>query len=443
MRGMVATGRCTFKEYTHKFFVAVLLPCSNILQGKQENLMDPRQVKGCEIANTLPVRRNKLGWKVPSQSGSGSYFVMVNGERFCSCPDFESRQQTCKHIYAVEFVLRRESQPDGTVTETRSVRVTYRQNWPAYNAAQVEEKSRFVELLADLCSLIQEPARNGKGRPRLPVKEIVTAAALKVYSLRSGRRASGDISDAHARGLLGHVPHYNSVFGRLDDASLTPVLKRLIETSAVPLRSVECDFAVDSSGFTTSCFGRWFEEKYGTNRRERLWLKAHIMVGVKTNVVTSVEVTNGSTNDGPMLPALVESTAQRFKLAEVSADKAYLSHKNLATITAVGAQPFVPMRVNSLDHGSEPWRKLFHLFQAHRPEFLAHYHKRSNVETTFSMVKAKFGDRIRSKKWHAQVNEVLLKILCHNICVLIQAIHELGMSLGFTNGSTSAVRVAG
>lgn len=60
-----------------------------------------------------------------------------------------------------------------------------------------------------------------------------------------------------------------------------------------------------------------------------------------------------------------------------------------------------------------------------REDFLAHYHRRSNVETAFSMIKGKFGDSVRSKSDIGQVNEVLCKVLCHNLCVIIQAIHEL------------------
>ena len=59
--------------------------------------------------------------------------------------------------------------------------------------------------------------------------------------------------------------------------------------------------------------------------------------------------------------------------------------------------------------------------------FLQHYHKRSNAESTFSMIKAKFGASVRAKTPIAQVNEVLCKVLCHNICVLIQSTHELGI----------------
>src|SRR5688572_5002725 len=72
--------------------------------------------------------------------------------------------------------------------------------------------------------------------------------------------------------------------------------------------------------------------------------------------------------------------------------------------------------------------KAFHYFNACREEFLEHYHKRSNVESTFSMMKAKFGDAVRSKTDIAMKNEVLCKILCHNICCLISAIPELGIT---------------
>jgi hypothetical protein len=44
------------------------------------------------------------------------------------------------------------------------------------------------------------------------------------------------------------------------------------------------------------------------------------------------------------------------------------------------------------------------------------------------MIKTKFGSHIRSKKDTAQINEVLLKILCHNICVVIQEMNELGIN---------------
>jgi hypothetical protein len=53
------------------------------------------------------------------------------------------------------------------------------------------------------------------------------------------------------------------------------------------------------------------------------------------------------------------------------------------------------------------------------------------VESTFAMIKAKFRDHVRSKTDVAMQNEVLCKILCHNICCLIQSMYELGIEPTF------------
>ena len=57
---------------------------------------------------------------------------------------------------------------------------------------------------------------------------------------------------------------------------------------------------------------------------------------------------------------------------------------------------------------------------------------RPDVETTVWMIKAKFGASVKSKSDTAQVNEVLCKILAHNVCVLIQSFYELGIETEFT-----------
>src|SRR5262245_37367868 len=77
------------------------------------------------------------------------------------------------------------------------------------------------------------------------------------------------------------------------------------------------------------------------------------------------------------------------------------------------------------------FERMFHYFNYRRDEFLQHYHKRSNVESTFSMVKAKFGHAVRSKSDTAMVNEVLCKFLVHNLCVLNQEQCELRIETEF------------
>ena len=339
----------------------------------------------------------------------------------------------------VEFCIRRESNPDGTTTATKTMRVTYGQNWPAYNAAQTHEKARAEELLRGLCDgIVQSP--RAKGRPKLPLADVVFSAVMKVFGTTSGRRAASDLRKCEAKGYVTNAPHYNSIFHYLENEALTPILKSLIEESASPLKAVETDFAVDSSGFSTSSFDRWYDEKYGRMRSEHLWIKAHLMIGVKTNVVTSVEVTDGYANDMPRLPALVATTASRFQIAEVSADQGYLSNNNFNAVVNVGGTPYIPFKINSKGEGPELWRKLYHFYQFNRREFLAKYHKRSNVESTFSMIKAKFGGAVRSKTPVAQMNEVLCKVVCHNLCVLVQSIYELAIAPTFWQGESAGLR---
>ena len=64
-------------------------------------------------------------------------------------------------------------------------------------------------------------------------------------------------------------------------------------------------------------------------------------------------------------------------------------------------------------------------------DYLNHYHARSNAESTVNMLKSKFGDNVRSKLWTAQINEVLCKVICHNLCCVIQETNELNINDNF------------
>src|SRR5438309_1477238 len=115
--------------------------------------MNAREERGLIIAALCKLNRTDDGWLVPSQSGDRIYQVNVQAQT-CTCPDHQEAGHKCKHLYAVEFTMRREVGTDGTVTETKTLtfteKVKYRQNWPAYNEAQSVEKDRLQELLHDL-----------------------------------------------------------------------------------------------------------------------------------------------------------------------------------------------------------------------------------------------------------------------------------------------------
>jgi hypothetical protein len=58
------------------------------------------------------------------------------------------------------------------------------------------------------------------------------------------------------------------------------------------------------------------------------------------------------------------------------------------------------------------------------------------------MIKRKFGEALKCKSYEGQVNEVLCKVICHNLCCLISAIHELGLEMPMF-GQREALAVGG
>jgi hypothetical protein len=211
--------------------------------------MDAREQRGQAIAATNKLTQKGDAWLVPSQSGNGRYTVFPDKDKpRCTCLDHLEAGYVCKHIHAVLFVLQRTTQEhhtDGSVTtttetiaavKTTAERRTYAQpNWHNYNLGQVNERRHFHELLADLCSTIPDPEGSTKGgRPAIPMRDAVFSACLKVYSLTSARRFSGELQEASEAGFVTRTPSFNSVLGVFSKPETTAILKSMIERSALP-----------------------------------------------------------------------------------------------------------------------------------------------------------------------------------------------------------------
>lgn len=122
-----------------------------------------------------------------------------------------------------------------------------------------------------------------------------------------------------------------------------------------------------------------------------------------------------------------------FGIEEVSADKAYSSRENHNVVDELSGEAYIPFTSNATGwaSGSPARKKMYHKFQSENDGFGDHYRKRSNVETTFHMLKTKFGDSVNAKNERAQFNETLLKILCHNVVVVIHEMREPGIDPEF------------
>ena len=309
-------------------------------------------------------------------------------------------------------------------------------SWHNYNQSQTKEKALFVNILGDLCDLVIE-TRSVKGRKPRPLKDIIFSIVLKEYLNTSSRRVQSDLKLFAEAGFINSEIPFNTLLDHLEKRELKDVLRELIEISSLPLKQIESDFAIDATGFATSRYETYFNFKYKKQARWRNFRKCHAVCGVKTNIITSVDITEGYTNDQTKFIPLAEDTARNFKIREFSADKGYLSTKNYNLIGELGGKAFIPFKKNATGKTricgvrKDIYRNAFMFFQKHREEFLNKYHKRSNIESCFSMIKRKFGNNVRCKKETSQDNEILAKVLAHNICILVQEIFLNNIEINF------------
>lgn len=310
--------------------------------------------------------------------------------------------------------------------------VKYTQQWKEYNEAQTKEKLMFYKLLDELLNVV--PTRTYTfGRPRKSLRDMIFCCMIKTYLNTSARRTMSDLELAKRAGYIKEVPHFNTLLNYFDDSGMKMVIDYLITVSALPLKQVEEKFAVDSTGFGTQRFDRWLDIKHRLKSPLGKYKKAHVLCGIKTNIITALQITGGNVNDSTMFHTLMTQTAEHFDMKEVSADKAYSSRANLDLANKLGAMPYIPFKKNvtGKSRGSPTWAKMYKMFAEKYLEFAEHYHKRSNVETCFAMIKRKFGDSCRAKSDRTQNNEIRCKILCHNLVVLIHEIFELKLEVDF------------
>jgi len=322
------------------------------------------------------------------------------------------------------------------IRKKQNCEIIYSQDWPAYNKTQTSEFAMFQDILIELLdSLIETRTPYRQGRPFNDLKEMIFCCVMRAYYGKSSRRSVSFLDYAITKGYIDKKPHFNTLLNYYKDVSITPILKYLIEKSGSPLKDMEMDFAVDSSGFSTSLFGRWLDVRTQAPGFKRIFKKAHVTSGVLSNIITAIEITPGYYADSPQFKDLVKITSQTFKIREISADKAYSARKNLQVVTELGAVPYIPFKEGSTgkSKGTMIWGMMKRFYDNHREYFMDHYHKRSNAETVFSMMKRKFGHHLYSKSEVGQVNEILCKALAHNICVLNQEYNEIDIKLDFNN----------
>lgn len=319
-----------------------------------------------------------------------------------------------------------------------------KRNWSTYTESQQNEKQMVIQLTDELLDLIPIQEHQKTGRPSTKIKDIIFCMTLKIYTKLSSRRLQSDLRELKKQGYISHVPCYSVLMQYFNDERLTRILKELIHLSGLPVKHLEEHFATDASGFSTGIFGQWFNFRFKKESKMRIFRKAHITIGTKTNIITAIEVTKGNANDCPFFEPLLKKTALSYTIKTISADKGYISRKNYEAADELNVKAFIPFKSCSKPSGRQQgflWKRMYEYFYNNPQEWRENYHRRSHVESTFGSIKSKFNQELMTKNFIANQNEILCKALNHNLCCLVNAYFSFGVNKSFQTENPKQVEM--
>ncbi|MBX8636623.1 MAG: SWIM zinc finger domain-containing protein [Thermoplasmata archaeon] len=197
------------------------------------------RIKADRLLSKFPDAVKYVGegeFSVSSESGHGRYRVLDKIDSWtCECRYFQEEEETCKHIAAVMLNLDRQIGVTAEIVD-KLAKVSYPQNWEAYDLAQMAELRLFDPLLLGLVESIEDPQpARSTGRPRTEFSTDLFCAVRKVASMYSCRRSYGFLETAHEKKYLDSTPNYSISSRLLIREDVTPILKELVSLSAFPL----------------------------------------------------------------------------------------------------------------------------------------------------------------------------------------------------------------
>ena len=303
------------------------------------------------------------------------------------------------------------------------------------------EKRMFWVMLSELAEIFDEEINSTGGRPKATLSDLIFASGLKLYTNTSGRVLNSDLKLFESLGLIKKAPGANTINDFLNCETTSDLLLTALQITAIPLQLIDREMiAMDSSGFGSYQYERWMKVRFKKGKDGKLlknlwrnYVKAHITSGIVTHAVYSCVITPGNYSDDRQVPELLKQLMYNAQPRMIAGDKAYSSYRTLQIIKKLGAIPIIPFKKNANPQEKSPdiWKLAYNYFTNHRKEFDYHYRQRPQVEATFSIVKRKFGEFLRCKKFESQRNELLMKLICHNICCLIAQIFQREIHIDF------------
>lgn len=318
--------------------------------------------------------------------------------------------------------------------ERRFGKKQYRiRNWPEYNAALVHRGSLTLWFdEAAMTNWHNQEHSGQRGKPRLYSELAITCMATLQVVYHLPLRATQGLLHSLVQ-LLGvnlEVPDYTTLCRR----------RQTLQVSLpVQAEGKSLHLVVDSTGLKVYGEGEWKVRQHGWSKH-RTWRKVHLGVDEARNEILAVVASTPLVHDKDVLPDLLEQVEHiDVSLEQVSADGGYDFKTCYEELDKIGARAIISPRHNArvcprgqMRQRDVNLRRMDELARRSRSKDRmgaarkrwkeeSNYHRRSLAETAVFRLKCIFGDKLSSRSFQAQANEVFLR------CAALNRMTHLGM----------------
>ena len=212
---------------------------------------------------------------------------------------------------------------------------------------------------------------------------------------------------------LKEVPHFTTLqkfMTRVPSLTFKIILRNVVRRMHQKGDKIKIT-SIDATGFTSSYASHYYSKRI--NKTRKSFIKASIAVDSDKLIIMGWKFSKVPVHDSQHARSLVNQVQKITKSECYTMDKGYDSEKIHEYIReSIKADSIIPVRKWNGNIYSGKYRmEMFRDFDKEK------YGQRNMVETVFSMIKRRYGDTVRSRKYYNQTKEIKIRMILHNMSI--------------------------
>ncbi|MBN2735035.1 MAG: IS5 family transposase [Methanomicrobiaceae archaeon] len=210
---------------------------------------------------------------------------------------------------------------------------------------------------------------------------------------------------------LEQIPHYTILqkfLSRIPALTFRIILKNIIRRLHLKGEQIKIT-SIDSTVFTSSYASHYYSKRI--NKTRKIFIKASIAIESDNLIILGWKFSKIPVHDSQHAKSLINQVVRITKSDYFTMDKGYDSediHKYIRDI--VKAESVIPVRKWNGNIYSGKYRmEMIKNFNQVK------YGQRNMVETVFSVIKRRYGENVRSRKYFNQIKEIKIRMLIHDM----------------------------